>query len=104
MTPITSGCHGSTPAMAIAEKAPNTTKSPCATLVKRITPNISDRPSANSAYRLPSSTPWSRFSIMPCLVSEVGGADLLARQRVAVAGQCDAPFLEAVQALRHALR
>ena len=63
----------------------STMKSPCAVLVSRITPNISDWPSANSAYRPPSSRPWTTMStatrIAPRSDAEVRLRDLLAGQR-----------------------
>ena len=52
-----------TDAPAIAAKAPSTMKSPCAVLVSRITPNISDWPSANRQYKPPSRMPWSKVSM-----------------------------------------
>jgi hypothetical protein len=39
-------------------KAPMTARSPWARLIMRITPNISDSPQANRAYKPPRKMPW----------------------------------------------
>ena len=42
----------------IVMNAARIARSPCARFTNRITPNDSDRPVANSAYRPPSRMPW----------------------------------------------
>src|SRR5690606_35856034 len=68
-----------------ARNEATTARSPCARLTIRITPNISDRPVANSAYRPPSSSPWTTalihcMSVFPVPDTEIGALDLLRAQ------------------------
>src|SRR5258706_7709497 len=106
---MAAGCSATTEASAIAPKAPSTMKSPCAVLVSRITPNISDWPSAKRQYRPPSSSPWIKVSItssagLSFSDAEVRAADLLARELVGAAFERHATFLETVDPLRYLLR
>src|SRR6185437_4449765 len=52
-----------------------TARSPCARLTTFMTPNISDRPHANSAYRPPVSTPWM-MALTQAMTAPIGGAEV----------------------------
>src|SRR5690242_11027922 len=85
-----------------------TARSPCARLITFITPNISERPHANSAYRPPVSRPWmmalTQAMIAPIGGTEVGRLDLLPGDFSGRALERGVPLKQALQVRRDAQR
>ena len=76
--------------------------SPCAMLMMRMTPNMSDRPVAKRAYSPPTNAPWMIVLIQYTIFShaEIRELDLLSRKLVRASFQCYAAFLHAVNTIR----